>query len=90
MVSWLISKGALVNMLNNAQCTPLHTAAQNGQQVLAEILLRAGANVNAQDADGQTPRAIALDRGHPHIARLLEASAGKAREVVLKWATPVA
>ena len=35
--------------------TPLHTHAREGRKEVVEILINAGANVNAKDEDGGTP-----------------------------------
>ena len=67
LARWLLAEGAAVSARNNAESTPLHTAAQNNAAGVAQLLLEVGkADVNALNADGQTPlveRAIAvLDR----------------------------
>ena len=66
-------------MRNNADSTPLHTAAQNGHVQVAETLLGGGADVNLLNADGSTALAVAKERGHSALAKLLERAAGKAQ-----------
>ena len=39
--------------------TPLHWAAMEGRKEVAELLIAAGANVNAKDVDGSTPLDLA-------------------------------
>lgn len=40
--------------------TPLHYAAANGNENCTEILINAGAKINTQDKDGETPIMSAL------------------------------
>lgn len=54
--------------------TPLMRAVVAGQVGIVRALLDAGADANAADADGATPRARAAK--HPDIAALLEAHGG--------------
>lgn len=51
--------------------TALHLAAQHGFYVLAEALLRKGADVNALNSDLQTPLRLAMEHGHVDVAILL-------------------
>uniref|UniRef100_A0A1I7TLY7 Acyl-CoA-binding domain-containing protein 6 n=1 Tax=Caenorhabditis tropicalis TaxID=1561998 RepID=A0A1I7TLY7_9PELO len=55
VVQFLISNGADVNAVDNCLQTPLHFAAQCHRPLLAEILVQAGADKKALDADGLTP-----------------------------------
>lgn len=55
VVSHLISKGADINAKKcseEKERTPLHTAAIEGRVAKVEVLLKAGADINALDADG--------------------------------------
>lgn len=54
---------------------PLHLAALHGLQLVAEDLLRAGANPDVRDNAGRTPREVAQMRGYMDIAALLAAPA---------------
>lgn len=51
--------------------TPLHTAARYGQDEIAKLLIKAGANINAQNKEHTTPLLVAIDRGHTNIVKLL-------------------
>jgi cytohesin len=51
--------------------TPLHFAADNGHRLAAELLLAHGADVHAQDKNGNTPLDRAQAMGHPELVELL-------------------
>jgi len=51
------------NAANKAGDTALHTAAQNGFDTVIQYLVDHGAQVNAKNARGQTPLAMATQRG---------------------------
>lgn len=48
--------------------TPLHEAAHKSSWEMAKVLIDAGADVNAQDADGETPLHKAIRGDHAHCA----------------------
>ena len=54
--------------------TPLHEAAQRGSKGIAEVLLKAGADVNAKAKDGWTPLHIAVSGKQREVAELLLAN----------------
>ena len=56
----LIAEGADVNLADRAGFTPLHFAAQAQQETVAQVLLSAGALVDARDSYGKTPLSVAL------------------------------
>jgi ankyrin repeat protein len=74
--------------------TPLLAAVPQGSYETVELLVNAGANVNARDARGMTPLALAItsDRPEPRIVRLLLAKGAdpdikcKTGETALDWA----
>ncbi|XP_015679207.1 60 kDa lysophospholipase-like [Protobothrops mucrosquamatus] len=51
----LIRNGACVNLVTYDSITPLHEASLRGQTRCVEILLAAGAQVDARNIDGSTP-----------------------------------
>jgi ankyrin repeat protein len=58
--------------------TPLHLAAQNGLGCCVDILIKAGANVNARMLNGNTPLHLAAQNGHFLIIRSLERAGARA------------
>ncbi|HEY5726160.1 MAG TPA: ankyrin repeat domain-containing protein, partial [Methylomirabilota bacterium] len=59
---------------------PLHEAAREGHAEIVDLLLEAGADPHRPDADGKTPRDLALERpdrpGCVEAARRLERAMG--------------
>ena len=51
--------------------TPLHWAANNGHRQAVEMLLAHGADLSAQDKNGETPLDRAEAMGHPDLIELL-------------------
>ncbi|KAJ7159092.1 ankyrin repeat-containing domain protein [Mycena crocata] len=74
MVDLLINYGANVNVGMNYR-TPLNIASWNGRYLIAQLLIRNGAEVNAkaEDEDGYISTALcsAAHRGHDSIVQLL-------------------
>ena len=58
--------------------TPLHLSAMGGQNVIAELLIAKGADVNAKNDFGYTPLDVA--KRHPETADLLRKHGGKTGE----------
>jgi serine/threonine-protein phosphatase 6 regulatory ankyrin repeat subunit B len=56
------------------QWTPLQEAAERGSKDIAEVLLKAGADVNAKSKNGWTPLLIAVSREQREVAELLLAN----------------
>jgi ankyrin repeat protein len=50
----------------------LHSAAQNGDLQMAEVLLAAGADVQARAENNQSALDLALTKGHQGLVDLLE------------------
>jgi hypothetical protein len=56
---------------DNFGCTPLHVAADVGCVEMAQILIEAGADVNAKDAMEETPLHFASRRGTTEMCKIL-------------------
>ena len=63
--------GANPNTANSAGVTALMLLAQTGEFEAARDIIRDGANVNWQEADGWTPLMFAVHGGHEHVCQLL-------------------
>jgi ankyrin repeat protein len=70
MVTLLLNSNANVNAVMDAghaddtRQTPLHYAAERGNLEIVKLLLDRGANPDARDSYGETPVAIAQQKGH--------------------------
>ena len=67
----LLEHNADVNIQDNAECTPLHWCAREGNENLCRLLLEHNADVNIQDKDGYTPLHRCALKGNENICRLL-------------------
>jgi ankyrin repeat protein len=72
IATYLIDKGADVNVKDGFKMTCLMWAANNGNVELVKLLLKKGADKNATDDQGMTALKAAKDKGHNEIVRLLE------------------
>ena len=71
--SYLIEQGADVNVKDGTEgFTPLMMAAAEGQAEVVQVLLRAGADRDAMDVDGETAAIFAANNGHSRVVKLLE------------------
>jgi ankyrin repeat protein len=73
-LEWLLQQGALQGsmLLNQADATALHTAAEHGQSACAQLLvLRGGADVQQIDGLGQSAVQAAAGVGHQALAQQL-------------------
>ena len=61
--------------------TPLHLAVQNGNIEIVKMLLDAGHDLNAVNADDLTPLQLAIQLGHTEIVTLLSEKNKKNRSV---------
>ncbi|CAM9959163.1 unnamed protein product, partial [Laminaria digitata] len=66
-----VDEGKPVDARDNTQKTPLHYAAQWGQEETLDFLIECGANVNAPDFIEDTPLHFACYFGHANCARIL-------------------
>lgn len=73
MVSLLLEHGASAVVVDNCGRSCLHWAAHLGWEVIAELLLEAGADLSAKDLSGRTPQDIA----QPRIAGMIKAEASR-------------
>jgi ankyrin repeat protein len=72
VVRALVRAGAEVDARSESkQCTALHMAARRGNAEVAEALLGCGADINAQDTNGDTPLQRARNCRKPAVAELL-------------------
>ncbi len=60
--------------------TPLHYAMSQKRPDIVALLIELGADVEAADASGQTPLAVAMLKGDAEVMRLLHAAGAKAPE----------
>jgi ankyrin repeat protein len=77
-VKLLLDRGAQVNdaSRNRMRVAPLHSALAGSDSAIADLLLAAGADVNAVQADGYTPLHEAAQNGdHAMVERLVGAGA---------------
>lgn len=59
IVATLVEAGCHINIFNKGSRNALHTAAQNGHTDIVRILLDHHADMDYQDADGNTPLLLA-------------------------------
>jgi len=71
MASFLIVRGANVNVCDNYGITPLSRSAYRGNAEMAQILLEAGAEVNSSCEDGVSALWRAVIEGHNDFAAVL-------------------
>jgi len=64
IVSFLLSRDAVVDSVTTSLRTPLHIACNRGNLNIIKILVEAKANINAQDADRDTPTHILSRSGY--------------------------
>ncbi|XP_032431965.1 receptor-interacting serine/threonine-protein kinase 4 [Xiphophorus hellerii] len=60
-----------VNAKDEDQYTPLHWAAQNGDEAMTRLLLDRGATINETDGQGRTPAHVACQHGQENVIRVL-------------------
>lgn len=71
----LLEHGADIDVQSKKRgWTPLHTAASQGNKKMVKLLLEKGANQELAAKDGQTALALARNRGHLEVCKILEKS----------------
>ena len=69
---WILQNPGRINRQYGAFCdTPLHSAARFGREDLAELLIAAGANIEARNELDERPLHASATYGHPTVAKLL-------------------
>lgn len=70
-VAFLLDHGANPNAADNRGFTALHRAAEMGERGIVQLLLDRGASPHPE-AQGHTPRSLAVARGETAIVELLD------------------
>ncbi|KAL5006741.1 hypothetical protein ScPMuIL_015547 [Solemya velum] len=55
VVKLLLNKGADIDVRNNLQCTPLHSAVEGLQRQVCHLLIEWGAGIHIKNSKGKTP-----------------------------------
>jgi ankyrin repeat protein len=73
IVEFLLQNGLDINERHNiVGTTPLMAAAVMNREKIAAILINKGANITAQLQNGDTALALAIQKGHKNIVKLLQ------------------
>lgn len=71
----LVESGADVDAVQQAGFRPIHAAAQDGDELMVDLLLQAGADPRPTAADGRDPADLAAAAGHAELAERLRLAA---------------
>jgi len=77
----LLERGALPNVVQQGDFTPLHEAALRGHLSLVCLLLRCGAAPEARSTKGERPLELAERAGHEEVIAILRAAAQQSAAV---------
>ncbi len=72
IVKLLIDRGAVVDVRDNSDYTPLHNAAWNGNLEMVKLLLNSGADITARSYSGHTPLACAYRNNQTKVIQFIE------------------
>ncbi|KAF0920068.1 hypothetical protein E2562_032758 [Oryza meyeriana var. granulata] len=86
----IIRYGGDVNRARRDGTTALHRAVCDGNVQMAELLLEHGADIDKQDSNGWTPRALADQQGHDEIQLLFRSRKAPSHHHVQSSSTRVA
>ena len=90
VVRALVEGGAQVDACDGVKrCTALHMAARRGNTQVAGALLDCGADIEARDSLGETPRRRAVNCGKTEVASLLLSRGANAHAKNRKGTTPL-
>ncbi|HEV7300754.1 MAG TPA: ankyrin repeat domain-containing protein [Tepidisphaeraceae bacterium] len=87
LVKWVLSRGVDVNQTNDHGATPLHEAAFAGHLPIVKLLVKAGANVHAEDDTYNAAAAGWAQHAAEHLKRTacVEVSAYLEKQMAKKW-----
>jgi ankyrin repeat protein len=71
MVGFLLTRGAKVETEDRDGISPLHSACENKDSAIAELLIRGGADIHKRTRQGATPLHFAVNAGHTFLVGLL-------------------
>lgn len=85
VVALLLKHGANPNATETAlNTTPLHWASYKGHITIIEMLLQAGADVNARDKVGRSPLDMAADGGQTAVIKFLTEHGGRSTDPIAR------
>ena len=80
LVTFLIYKGANVELKNHDGDTPLHIAIKNNAKECTSILAAVKTNIFARDGNGKTALELGLAKGYEYYDALITTKSGLAKD----------